>query len=303
MVRPIQALGAYYFHPNSLPITIKEAFTPKEGDVAHENDYTEVPHFHDFSELAIVIKGQGLHHLEEDHFPVSAGDVFLLQGSQVHWFSQREDLVLLNVMYDPKRLPLPFEAFKKIPGYSAIFHLEPTFRKSHNFSSRLHLDRTKLANVQRITELMVKEEKNAKAGYETLLLSYLLELITYVSRQYEETEQTESLALLRVSEVIAAMETDYAHPWTIEEFTEMAKLSRSHLFRLFKQATGQSLIDYLINIRLQRAQSLLRNTNQTITDIAYRSGFADGNYFTRQFRKILNLTPTEYRRQHSLNKQ
>jgi len=302
MSKPIQALGAYYFQPNSLPITVKEAFTPKDGILAHENDYTEVPHFHDFSELAIVINGQGLHHLEDDHFPVSAGDVFLLQGSQVHWFSQREDLTLLNVMYDPKRLFLPLESFKKIPGYSAIFHLEPTFRKSHKFGSRLHLDRNKLSYVQSIAERMIEEEKNDQPGCEPLLLSYLLELITYVSRQYGKNKQTESLALLRVSEVIAAMETNYSHPWTIDEFTEMAKLSRSHLFRLFKQATGQSLIDYLINIRLQKAQTLLRNTNFSVTEIAYKCGFSDGNYFTRQFRKIIRLTPTQYKQQYSLKR-
>ncbi|MBN2068375.1 MAG: helix-turn-helix domain-containing protein [Opitutales bacterium] len=296
---PVQALGAYYFQKNSLPITVKRVRTDKSGKAAHPNDFTETPHFHDFSELAIVLEGQGKHHLEGDAFPISPGDVFLLQGSQVHWFSERKELTLLNVMYDPKQLPLPFDALRKIPGYSAVFLLEPHFRRSHKFSSRLHLDRTAIANVERITETMMEEEAKAKVGFEALLLSGLLELTTYVSRQYAQTERVEAQALLKVSKVIAAMEGDYARQWTVEDFTEISHLSRSHLFRLFKQATGESLIDYLIHIRLQRAQMLLRTTDQCITEIAYTCGFSDGNYFARQFRKSINLTPSEYRNQYT----
>ena len=70
-------------------------------------------------------------------FPVTAGDVFLLQGRQRHYFHDRQDLDLVNIMYDPEKIGLPENELRRMPGYCAMFILEPTYRRQHRFASRL----------------------------------------------------------------------------------------------------------------------------------------------------------------------
>ena len=65
---------------------------------------------------------------------------------------------------------------------------------------------------------------------------------------------------------------------------------------VFRDATGQTPIDYLIYARLRRAMELLLGSDQTITQIAFHSGFSDSNYFARKLRQITGTTPSAYRR-------
>jgi len=73
-------------------------------------------------------------------------------------------------------------------------------------------------------------------------------------------------------------------------------MSRSNLMRVFRKATGQTPIEYLLRLRIQKAMELLRNSSLSITEIALEVGFNDSNYFTRQFRRVLGETPRSFRR-------
>jgi AraC-like DNA-binding protein len=236
-----------------------------------------------------------MHSLEGNTFPVGAGDIFLLQGRQRHFFFDRKDLDLINIMYDPERIELPESELRKLPGYCAMFLLEPAYRRQHRFASHLHLTPVPLAHVEKLAEEMELECEQAEPGYEVALRAKLLELMVYLSRCYTRTDTTEAHALLRVGNVIGALEKDFHRDWKLDELLDIAHMSRSNLMRVFRKATGQSPIEYLVRLRIQKAMSLLRNTDQTVTEIALQVGFNDSNYFTRQFRKTLGQSPRKFR--------
>ena len=75
----IQAHGENYFGPGNFPIFVNRPRmeAPVEVD---EHDLTEIPHYHDFSELVVVVSGTGVHWVEGEEYAVRAGDVFLFQG-------------------------------------------------------------------------------------------------------------------------------------------------------------------------------------------------------------------------------
>jgi len=77
-------------------------------------------------------------------------------------------------------------------------------------------------------------------------------------------------------------------------------MSESSLLSTFKEATGQSPIDYLIHLRIQRAAELLCRSVQSISEIAFAVGFEDSNYFSRQFRQTMHTSPREYRRRYAI---
>ena len=113
---------------------------------------------------------------------------------------------------------------------------------------------------------------------------------------------TESRALLRVGELISTVEQRFREPWTLDQLARLAHLSRTSLLRIFRQATGQSPIDYLIGLRIEAAQRMLLQSNLSVTEIALDTGFADSNYFARQFRRVCGCTPSSFRRRSGLHK-
>ena len=292
---PIIADGKNYFGLTELAIAVLRVRSNSADTPAHPHDLTEIAHQHDFCELAIVTQGQAMHHLEGHEFAVTAGDVFLLQGQQCHFFYERKNLDLINVMYDPAKIGLPEGELRKLPGYCALFMLEPSFRQKHKFASRLHLQRVGLGHVERLAEEMRLEYTDKLAGWEVLVRAKLLELMVYLSRTYLHTESIEAHALLRVGNVIGALESDYAKNWSLEELVDVAHMSRSNLMQIFHKATGQAPIEYLLRLRLQKATELLLNSELSITEIAFRVGFNDGNYFTRQFNRVYQQSPRTYR--------
>ena len=292
----ILAKGENYFEDASYPITARHVLTGSSSEPSHEHDLTEVQHAHDFNELVLITGGTALHWLNGSEFPVVAGDIFLLQGQQDHYFHKRDRLEMINIMYDPQQIKLPESRLLKMPGYCALFLLEPVFRKQHRFSSRLHLARLALSRAERIALEMVDEVDRRLDGYESELLGKLIDLMVFLSRSYQESKSTNSAALLRVGSVISSMEQDCARDWKLEDFIEMSRQSRSHFIRTFAKATSLSPFEYLIQLRLQRAMGLLRNSRLTISQIAFEVGFNDSNYFARQFRKRKGASPLAYRK-------
>ena len=287
--------GIHYFGLTGFPLAVRRVRTDSEHTPSHPHDLTEIEHRHDFCELVLVTRGSAMHMLEGNMFPVTAGDVFLLQGRQRHYFYERKNLDLINIMYDPDKIVLPENELRRMPGYCAMFMLEPTFRRQHRFASRLHLRRVPLAHVERLVEEMERECDEVKAGHEVALRAKLLELMVYLSRAYVASDTTEAHALLRVGNVIGALENNFAKDWTLDDLLKIAHMSRSNLMRVFRQATGQPPIGYLVRLRIQRAMELLRGTDLSVTEVALEVGFNDSNYFTRSFRKATSQSPRQYR--------
>lgn len=286
-----------YFEPAGFPLAVRRVRTGPKHAPSHPHDLTEIKHQHDFCELVIVIRGSAMHWLEDGDFPVTAGDVFLLQGRQSHYFHARKNLELINIMYDPAQIGLPEAELRKLPGYCAMFMLEPSYRRRHRFASRLHLQRIPLARAEQLADEMEKECAEKAAGYEAVLRAKLVELIVYLARAYTFSETTEARALLRVGHVIGALENDFSKNWKLDDLMQIAHMSRSNLMRVFREAAGVAPIEYLLRLRIQKAMKLLRSTDLSVTEIALQTGFNDSNYFTRQFRKTAGCPPAKYRKE------
>jgi AraC family transcriptional regulator len=72
--------------------------------------------------------------------------------------------------------------------------------------------------------------------------------------------------------------------------------SRNHFLRMFRAATGYSPHQYLLHLRVKRAQALMKNRSMNLIDIALDCGFSSHAQLTRVFRQITGTTPSEYRR-------
>lgn len=252
-------------------------------------------HGHEFHELVIVLKGSGIHFTEDEEYAISAGDVFLVTPGHAHGYRDTNMLDLVNILFLPDRINIPVMDMPSIPGYHAFFELEPKMRRQHNFKSRLNLDPEELEKAEKLVGLITKELKSDTPGRRYLSCAYFMELQCFIARNYSAIKSPEGKAVISIADVITYMGKNYRQVVALDKLAKIANMSKSTLHRNFLQATGLSPVKYLIKVRIMKAADLLRNGTGNVTETAFTVGFNDSNYFVRQFRKIMGITPKKYR--------
>ena len=79
------------------------------------------------------------------------------------------------------------------------------------------------------------------------------------------------------------------------DLASMSGMSSRHFRRVFQKIYGTSPLKYLHTLRIRSAARLLRSTDLPVTEIAIRSGYSDGNYFSGKFKQIMGIPPLRYR--------
>ncbi len=83
--------------------------------------------------------------------------------------------------------------------------------------------------------------------------------------------------------------------YTITEFACELAVSKSSLNKKMKHLTGQTPIEFIENIKFDYAKKLIKDSDLSVKEVAYSSGFNDPKYFARRFKKVFGLTPKEYK--------
>lgn len=128
---------------------------------------------------------------------------------------------------------------------------------------------------------------------------YLLLILHYV----EQECIAESSAVARphnetVERICAYLAVNYRQKFSLTEVAAQFYLSPYYLSRLFRRVTGQSIVDYTNNRRIEAAQKLLETTELSISAVAEQTGFASAAHFRRVFRDVMGTGPLQYRKGH-----
>ena len=138
-------------------------------------------------------------------------------------------------------------------------------------------------------------------GYEFGVRSALSEVILALTEHRPAVQGAPSARSLRDGERMKRMlhyvEEHYDQPLTVEDIARSASVSESECLRCFRRVIGAAPMQYLKQLRLQRAAELLADTDRQIADIGALCGFQEMSYFARSFRAFKGVTPSVYRQQ------
>ncbi|MFT3830276.1 MAG: AraC family transcriptional regulator [Opitutaceae bacterium] len=128
-------------------------------------------------------------------------------------------------------------------------------------------------------------------------------IATHLVRHYAEVsdnlhDANPSLPGFKLKQVTDWIGTHLGENFDLDRLAARAGLSKFHFHRLFKQATGVSPAKYQTIARLDEARRRLRETRQSIVEIALEVGFSSPSHFAQVFRRETGMTPSAYRRQH-----
>ncbi|WP_320836908.1 AraC family transcriptional regulator [Zhongshania sp.] len=231
---------------------------------------------HDSHLLIYCIAGKGTLLCDDKHYQVTSGDMFLLAPDRAHaYHADRDDPWTIYWLHFKGRLANDF--YQHIDLSSPCFNIGVQPRVVRIFDGLSELRRS----AYQFSEFV-------QGGHQ---LQALLSYIALLVRQ----QRPQSGKALNWERLRATMQEHIHGQLNLDELAAGVKLSKYHFTKKFKAHTGQSPIQYFINMKIQRACYLLDSTSQSIKQVAAAVGYDDAYYFSRLFKKTIGLAPSEYR--------
>ncbi|MEK4513290.1 AraC family transcriptional regulator [Paenibacillus anaericanus] len=181
-----------------------------------------------------------------------------------------------------------------------LWCMEPFFERTDSYHGGISLDPSVAKHADDLFHQIGQNlMQQSDINWPCRSRSYLMELLFLIRRLYQTTDFVPSAVPHVVPEsvklVIEYLHTNYKQKIKLDDLTAIFHANKTTLNEHFKKSTGLSLIAYLNKIRMQMADSMLRNTTLPTTEIMERIGIHDDAHFLRNFRKYSGYSPAEYR--------
>jgi AraC-like DNA-binding protein len=264
-------------------------------------DFIYPPHWHEYYEIFVVLRGKMTVNVDGDIWDAYEGDIVLLDPGRLHSFLSSEPETCIRFFHFAESFFAKEDHILALVDYRAIFIQKPIIRAVGN--GELKGDRTFHANIFASFELLFDEYKKKNKGWQIAIKGELYRLVLAYIRN-GSAEDTEPISQKRISisseerfERIFLLINKQFHDADLDlnRAAQEVFLSRFHFTRFFKQRTGQSFYAFLSSVRLGHAMEMLIKTDLPIMDVARNCGFSSPSTFFRVFRTGTGYTPSQYR--------
>lgn len=155
--------------------------------------------------------------------------------------------------------------------------------------------------VLKLLAKMKSELKEKKEYAEDLCLAFANELLIIIYRKAVACDSSTSSNDLLPEKIMKYIEKNYYRNISVKELCEQFYVCESTIFKSFKKHTGLKVTDYINFTRIMNAERLICETNLNLTEIAYRCGFNNCNYFSSVFKRYKNISPGKFMHQKRIS--
>ncbi|MDD4774368.1 MAG: AraC family transcriptional regulator [Eubacteriales bacterium] len=248
--------------------------------------------WHEQLEILYILRGGAEVECGFKRFITADGDIVIINPCEVHsvnYYTGKPHFHCL--MIDPQ---LYSGGKNDICG---IKYIEPMTKRLLHFNNLIRNNE----QVRIILSDMIKEIKEAKTAYEIAVKGDILKLLSELFRNelravYSEEETVKNIrGYEQISPALLYISENYVNNITLTQLSQMCCMNPSYFCRRFKAVTGKTVISYINEYRISKAEALLITTDLPVSEIAVLTGFSDSSYFSRLFKVINDISPNLFR--------
>lgn len=248
-------------------------------------------HHHDFLEISIICEGNVIYDIEGERVKLGKGDMLIFNPGVSHYDITEPGMT-------NAQLHIGFRNFA-LEGYT---------RNTFPFKKAFLRKKEEESAILSISKQIIEEKDAGKPGYDLILKAFVMQLIIHVLREAtpEQLENNgvklstdEQQKQILVNEIIHYMEKHHTEDVSLSTLSQTMYISPAYISKVFKEETGESPINYLIKIRLTRAEELLKNKDVSVKQAANMVGYNDAYYFSKLFKKYYGFPSSENWRKSS----
>lgn len=248
-------------------------------------------HSHDYTELTCILSGKGKYYIEGKSYEVQSGDLIMCNQGIMHQTLEANEKE-------------PIVEF--VTGFTD-FHFIGMPENSILLKDGKYVLRMSMENRQEVTKKcyeMVAEYKSSNLGKYFMLKAQLMQIILIILREMQPVKETQKSCRFEsynknyvVKKIVSYLNENYACKISLDQIAQNLYLSPVYISKLFKEETGESPINYLIKIRLDKAKELLEDSeNGSVKSVANQVGYEDVYHFSKLFKKYYGISPLNYRK-------
>lgn len=254
----------------------------------------DTPHVHAHHELLYCTAGEGGQVFDQRQFPLRAGDLFYFPAGVCHCS-----------VFGPRRkfdcYVLDFQDRIFTPALTGDKEALDVLEKMAQFRGRVPLSASGGQTVRRVLDELLVEFQRKEPAYHAVLKMMTMRLLVAIAR--DEEFRCQGLRVCPppsnddlIREVLHYLDAFYMNEITVDSMLEFCPMSRSHFHAVFKATTGKTFIQYLTELRLEKARQRLLGSDASVAEIGAQSGFTTSSYFGQLFRAATGMSPGAYRR-------
>lgn len=252
-------------------------------------------HWHDEMELLVLTSGSVRFKTLSDEFIIKKGEGLFFNSGVLHaaWEYDSKEILFHSIVFHP-RLIGGYEGSIFWEKYLDPLLADPSLKALH-FTRNISWQKEILRLIEDSWQAGYYEKKE----YEFTVRANLSHIIALILSQNDPSKLPLSEKQLRDNQRMKLMlqyiEAHLADSIEITDIADTALISVSECLRCFKHSIGTTPIQYVKQLRIQRAAELLTYTTLSITEVAIECGFQEMSYFSKTFRQTHGCTPTEFR--------
>lgn len=263
--------------------------------------WTYPPSLTPYSMFRYLISGKGIFKINHVEYIVEENNVFYIPKGSILECSASEPIEFISVRFVDSFHQMNFDALSnlfKLPNHTIGDNSEIKMSFEEIYRSAISSNINKRFSIRGHLELIAAYLTNLSLG-ESLIdhdaVDPHIHEVFNVENIQKRAEKSMIKADPRISVVVDYLTLYPTKNYSILDMCKMAEMSESSLRRLFKEQTGKTPKEFIMDVKVMNAARRLIVTDDRISSIAYDLGYESSNYFSRCFKKIFGVTPIEYR--------
>ncbi|QGQ99203.1 AraC family transcriptional regulator [Paenibacillus psychroresistens] len=252
-------------------------------------------HRHEFFELIYVYAGHCVQEINGEVIQLRECDLCIIPPKVEHTIEVFDDSIILNVLIKRSTFKETFLEMLKHETVLSSFFMKILYTEKYNNYIIFRTNRD--PNLKEILSKLFIEHHDNKKYTANILYNLLMLFFSYLLREYEsQVELPKSLPKNDKLISILAYMQDHYKTVTLGELSSTFHFTESYLSKLIKVTSGQTFLDIIKTIKLNKAIELLTSSDLKVQNISESIGFENNTHFIRTFKKVYGISPNQFRK-------